>query len=84
MCQMEMPIDAGVMPCFSGDRDPQLMRAGPLIAELAETQYLVMHNDDRHRPEVRKVIDRLHALFRDHAELCRGDRPIGTSGAEKA
>ena len=23
-------------------------------------------------------------LFRDHAELCRGDRPIGTSGAEKA
>ncbi|MAZ15986.1 LysR family transcriptional regulator [Oricola sp.] len=74
----------GVMPCFSGDRDPQLMRAGPLIAELAETQYLVMHNDDRHRPEVRKVIDRLHALFRDHAELCRGDRPIGTSGAEKA
>lgn len=70
----------GVMPCFSGDRDPQLMRAGPLIAELAETQYLVMHNDDRHRPEVRRVIDRLYALFRDHAELCRGDRPIGASG----
>jgi DNA-binding transcriptional LysR family regulator len=67
----------GVMPCFTGDRDPQLMRAGPLIGELAETQYLVMHDDDRHRPEVRKAIDRLHALFRDHAELCRGDRPIG-------
>lgn len=71
----------GVMPCFSGDRDPQLMRVGPLIGELAETQYLVMHDDDRHRPEVRKVIDRLYALFRDHAELCRGDRPIGASGA---
>ena len=69
----------GVMPCFAGDRDPRLMRAGPLIGELAETQYLVMHDDDRHRPEVRKVIDRLNALFRDHAELCRGDRPIGAS-----
>lgn len=69
----------GVMPCFAGDRDPRLMRAGPLITDLAETQYLVMHNDDRHRPEVRLVIDRLHALFRDHAALFRGDRPIGSS-----
>ncbi|TCD16590.1 LysR family transcriptional regulator [Oricola cellulosilytica] len=74
----------GVMPCFAGDRDPQLMRAGPLIAELADTQYLVMHNDDRHRPEVRKAIDRLHALFRDHAELFRGDRPIGAAGTDDA
>jgi DNA-binding transcriptional LysR family regulator len=74
----------GVMPCFTGDRDPQLRRVGPLIAELAETQYLVMHDDDRHRPEVRKVIDRLHALFREHAELCRGDRPIGTSEVREA
>lgn len=72
----------GILPCLSGDRDPQLMRAGPLIGELAETQYLVMHDDDRHRPEVRKVIDRLYELFRDHAELCRGGRPIGASGAD--
>ncbi|MFZ2102549.1 MAG: LysR family transcriptional regulator [Oricola sp.] len=69
----------GVMPCFAGDRDPQLVRAGPLITDLTEWQYLVMHNDDRHRPEVRKAIDRLNALFRDHAALCRGDRPIGAS-----
>lgn len=67
----------GVMPCFTGDRDPGLVRAGPVIAELSETQHLVMHNDDRHRPEVRKVIERLHGLFREHAELCRGARPIG-------
>lgn len=67
----------GVMPCFAGDRDPRLQRAGPPIDELAETQHLVMHNDDRHRPEVRTVIERIHALFRDHAPLCRGDRPIG-------
>jgi len=72
----------GVMPCFTGDRDPRLMRAGPPIGELTETQYLVMHDDDRHRAEVRKAIDRLHALFRDHAELCRGDRPIGAADTE--
>ena len=74
----------GVMPCFAGDRDPRLMRAGPVIEELAESQYLVMHDDDRHRPEVRKAIDRLHALFRDHEELCRGERPIGASEAADA
>ncbi|WP_246272800.1 LysR family transcriptional regulator [Oricola thermophila] len=72
-------VGKGVMPCFAGDRDPRLMRAGPPIADLAEWQYLVMHNDDRHKPEVRKAIDRIHALFRDHAELCRGDRPIGAA-----
>lgn len=68
----------GIMPCFIGDRDPTLERAGPLIDELAETQWLVMHNDDRHRPEVRRVIERISALAASHAPLLRGDRPIET------
>jgi DNA-binding transcriptional LysR family regulator len=66
----------GVMPCFIGDRDSGLERAGPIIDVLNEHQYLVTHNDDRHRPEVRMVIERIASLFASHRPLLRGDRPI--------
>jgi hypothetical protein len=66
-----------VLPCFAGDRDPLLERAGDEIAELREDQWLVMHNDDRHRPDVRTVIERLVALVTAHAALFAGERPIG-------
>lgn len=66
----------GVMPCFIGDRDPALIRAGGLIEELTETQWLVMHDDDRHRTEMRMAIDRIVTLFVDHAALFAGDRPL--------
>ena len=48
------------------------------IAELREDQWLVMHNDDRHRPDVRTVIDRIVKLALAHAPLFAGERPIGT------
>lgn len=57
----------GVLPCFVGDREPGLCRAGPPIAELAHESWLVMHDDDRHRPEMRLAIDRLAALLDAHA-----------------
>jgi DNA-binding transcriptional LysR family regulator len=67
----------GVVPCFAGDRDPMLERAGEEIAELRHRQWIVMHNDDRHRPEVRTVIDRMAALIHAHAPLFAGERPVG-------
>ena len=67
----------GVVPCFAGDRDPLLERAGEEIAELRHRQWIVMHNDDRHRPEVRTVIDRMAALINAHAPLFSGERPMG-------
>lgn len=66
----------GVMPCFIGDRDPALTRAGDFIEDLTETQWLVMHDDDRHRMEVRTVIERIVALFGEHAALLAGERPL--------
>jgi DNA-binding transcriptional LysR family regulator len=66
----------GVMPCFIGDQDPVLMRAGDLIEDLTETQWLVMHDDDRHRTEVRVVIERIVALFGEYAALLAGERPL--------
>ncbi|WP_375566600.1 LysR family transcriptional regulator [Oceaniradius stylonematis] len=65
----------GVMPCFAGDRDPQLVRAGPVIGDLAQVQYMVTHADDRHRPEVRTLIRRITALAEANAALFRGERP---------
>jgi len=69
-------VGKGVLPCFAGDRDPLLERAGPPIDELREGQWVVMHNDDRHRPEVRTVIERIVALFSAHAPLFGGERPL--------
>ena len=66
----------GVMPCFIGDQDPILRRAGDLIEDLTETQWLVMHDDDRHRDEVRMVIERIVVLFKEHNALLAGKRPI--------
>ncbi len=65
----------GVLPCFAGDRNPALERIGQPLPELDQGQWLVMHHEDRHRPEVRTVIDRLDTLLEDHAALFAGVLP---------
>ncbi|MGO4136763.1 LysR family transcriptional regulator [Rhizobium brockwellii] len=65
----------GVLPCFIGDQERRLVRAGPVIEELTYEMWIVAHDDERQRPEVRIVIDRLAALFADHEELFAGQRP---------
>lgn len=66
----------GVMPCMVGDSDPRLARAGPIIEDLTEQQHLVMHDDDRHRPVMRRLIDRIVAVYDDNADLLAGLRPL--------
>jgi DNA-binding transcriptional LysR family regulator len=70
-------VGKGLLPCFVGDRDPLLERAGEPIEELAAYQWVVMHNDDRHRTDVRTVIDRIVELMMKHAALFAGERPVG-------
>lgn len=70
-------VGKGMLPCFAGDRDPLLERAGDEIAELREPQWIVMHNDDRHRSDVRTVVNRIVALVTAHAPLFAGERPVG-------
>jgi len=65
---------ATVLPCFVGDRLPTLRRVGPIIDELTESQWLVLHSETRNRPAVRTVIDRLSALFETCGDLYRGER----------
>lgn len=54
----------GVLPVFVGDGEPIVMRAGAIIEELSHPLYIVAHDDDRKRPEVRQVIDRLADIFK--------------------
>lgn len=65
----------GVLPCFIGDQERRLVRAGPVIDELTYDMWIVAHDDERQRPEVRTVIDRLAALFAENEELFAGQRP---------
>jgi len=62
-----------VFPCFVGDADPGLARIAPIVSDLTTEQWLVGHHEDRHRPEVRRVADRIAALLKAHAALFRGD-----------
>jgi len=62
-----------VLPCFIGDKDPDLVRAGPIIPELTHTSWIVMHDDERQRPEVREMIDRIAALYMNHERLFNGE-----------
>lgn len=52
-----------VLPTFVGDAEQGLERAGDEIADLRHRQWIVMNNDDRHRPEVRAVVERLRSLL---------------------
>lgn len=66
----------GIMPCMFADCDPMLARAGPVIEELTETQYLVTHADDRSRSPIRRLCERLMTIYRDNAELLAGAKPL--------
>ncbi|NGO63810.1 LysR family transcriptional regulator [Rhizobium daejeonense] len=64
-----------VLPCIVGDLEARLERVGGEIEALRHRQWIVMNNDDRHRPEIRTVVDRMTRLMRAHADLFAGRRP---------
>jgi len=64
-----------VFPCFAADTDPRLVRVAAPIPELQAEQWLVSHHEDRHRPEVRRIADRIVHLMQAHAPLFRGEQP---------
>ena len=62
----------GVLPCFIGDVQPSMIREGDIIEYLTTRLYIVVNDDDRRRPEVRMMMDRVAGLLSDHAELFAG------------
>jgi DNA-binding transcriptional LysR family regulator len=65
----------GVLPCFVGDRAEGLQRQGAIIEGLTYTIWIVANDDDRHRPEMRTVIERLGALFKQNEKRFAGTGP---------
>ena len=63
-----------VLPCFVGDLDPELQRLGGELPELRHRQWIVMNNEDRHRPEIRTVADRMTKLLKSYSDLFAGKR----------
>lgn len=53
-----------LLPTFIGDQQPDLIRVTAAIAELTHDQWLVTHQDERFRPEVRLTIDRIYELLK--------------------
>lgn len=64
-----------ILPCFAGDNDPQLRRYGPLVEELSEYQWIIMHDERRNLPEVRTMADRVSKVIEANRALYRGDLP---------
>ena len=61
-----------VLPCYLGDGDPALRRIGPVLAEVAADQWLLVHRDLRDLPRVRAVMDALVRLFQDERGALEG------------
>lgn len=62
----------GVLPVFVGDAEPGLVREGGIIGELDHPLYIVVNDDDRRRPEIRQVMDRLAQLLKGREALFSG------------
>jgi DNA-binding transcriptional LysR family regulator len=57
-------VGYGVLPIFVGDAKSDLVREGDVIEALDHPLHIVANDDDRHRSEVRLVIERLAALLK--------------------
>ncbi len=64
-------IARALLPTFIGDRQKDLTRVTAPITELSHDQWLVTHQDERFRPEVRLTIDRIYELAKSlHRRVC--------------
>ncbi|GAB4529201.1 MAG: LysR family transcriptional regulator [Roseibium sp.] len=53
-----------VLPCFVGDAFDDLVRLSDPIEELKTERWLVMHQDERHQPDLRQAISGLANLLK--------------------
>ena len=56
---VEAGIGIGPLPCFAGDACPGLVRIAPPDEELAGSLWLLTHQDLRHMPRIRAILDLL-------------------------
>ncbi len=61
-----------LLPCFVGDREPELKRNSDLIGELRHDQWLVTHHEQRHDNAVREVMRRIVDRLKQDRDLFSG------------
>lgn len=61
-----------LLPCFVGDSTDGLVRLSAEVEALRHDQWLVSHEEDRHFPAVRRLLDALVAIFMADAPLFAG------------
>ena len=66
-------VGQAVLPCFIGDREASLTRTGDVIDELTGDQWLVVHGEDRHQPQVRRTITAIARLLKANRDLFTGN-----------
>lgn len=62
----------GVLPCFAGDADPDLVRLTAPIQGVDSDLHLIVHHDLKRVPSVRAVMDELARLFKQEAPKLAG------------
>ncbi|NKB56664.1 MAG: LysR family transcriptional regulator [Alphaproteobacteria bacterium] len=62
----------GVLPCFAGDPDPQLVRLTPPVNGIESDLHIIVHPDLRQLPNVRAVMDEVIRLFKQETATLSG------------
>ena len=69
----------GLLPCFVGDRTPELARLGPPIDAPESGLWILVHPDLRRAVRVRSLLDHLWAALVQHRDLFAGaEAPLDT------
>lgn len=65
-----------MLPCYLGDADSRLVRAGDLQEALTIELWILTHADLRHTARVKALIAYLYAALKNEQDLFAGERPL--------
>jgi DNA-binding transcriptional LysR family regulator len=80
-CLLELALQglgATLLPCFLGDRSPDLARVGYLLPELDVGLWMLTHSDLRRSARVRAFMDFAGGELTKHRRAIEGEEPGGT------
>ncbi|HLJ65402.1 MAG TPA: LysR substrate-binding domain-containing protein, partial [Stellaceae bacterium] len=80
-CLLELALQglgATLLPCFLGDRTPDLARLGYLVPELDLGLWMLTHSDLRRSPRVRAFMDFAGAELTKQRRAIEGEETSGT------
>ena len=75
-CLLQLALQgfgATLLPCFLGDRDPDLARVGYLLPELDAGLWMLTHSDLRRSARVRAFMDFAGAELTKHRRAIEGE-----------